>query len=66
MPIDEMPAEILERNKRKKPPKGLTIIKQQENEPYIIYNGTEGNLRKRLHNIFLIRLLKQLENLDLK
>ena len=41
-------AKKFKEKRRKEPPKGTTIILQKEKNPYIIYNGTESNIRRRL------------------
>jgi len=37
-----------EKKVRKKPPQGAALIHQKDNDWYVIYSGTEENIRKRL------------------
>lgn len=53
MPVEEMReavSEVIGKNKRlrKNPPNGTQLLRQQNQELYVVYSGTEEDMRKRL------------------
>lgn len=53
MPVEEIKTAISqvtgkEKRSRKKPPEGTRLIEQNGNSQYVVYSGTEGDLKKRL------------------